>query len=86
MSEKNAEILLQNITNFLSEYLYYQDFNKFQINQPIDYKHNLALYYNHIKCSLLKITVEINETKKKIEKKEILLKIEELITTISLIF
>ena len=61
--EKKAEELLESIKNFLGEYLYFEDFNQFQFNQPIDYKNNLTFYYNYIIWSLFVITVDVNESK-----------------------
>ena len=60
--EGNAEELIQSINNYLSEFLYYEDFKDFQMNQPIDYRSNLTLYYNYIIWSLFKITAEVNES------------------------
>ena len=53
--KNDRDKLLKSIEYYLSKYLYYQDFNLFQMNQPIDYHHNLTLYYNYIIWSLYQI-------------------------------
>ena len=55
--------LLESIENYLSKYIYYQDFDLFQMNQPIDYRHNLTLFYNYIIWSLYQITIGVDDTK-----------------------
>lgn len=62
----SGELLLKSIENFLSKFLFYQDFKHFQMNQPVDYDKNLSLYYNYIIWSLYEITTEVNEAEKRI--------------------
>ena len=67
--EKNKfdeKLLLDSIENFLCKYLFYQSFILFQMNQPINYAHNLTLYYNYIIWSLYNITIGIDELNNKI--------------------
>ena len=67
--EKNKfdeKLLLDSIENFLCKYLFYQSFILFQMNQPINYAHNLTLYYNYIIWSLYDITIGIDELNNKI--------------------
>ena len=64
--EEAQKKLLESIENFLSKYLYYQDFEEFKMNQPIDYNHNLTLYYNYIIWSLYEITIGVNESEQTI--------------------
>jgi hypothetical protein len=62
----SGELLLKSIENFLSKYMFYQEFKLFQMNQPVDYNNNLSLYYNYFIWSLYEITLEVNETEQKI--------------------
>ena len=67
--EKNKfdeKLLLDSIENFLCKYIFYQSFILFQMNQPINYAHNLTLYYNYIIWSLYNITIGIDELNNKI--------------------
>ena len=73
--EDNKEELLVSIENFLSKYIYYQDFNLFVMNQPIDYNHNLTLFYNYIIWSLYQITIKVDDNKNVIYLKQSKLKI-----------
>ena len=66
----NGKMLLESIENYLGKYLYYQDFNGFQVNQPIDFSLNLTLYYNYIIWSLYEITIELDTSEQKICFKE----------------
>ena len=62
--EKNKfdeKLLLDSIENFLCKYIFYQSFILFQMNQPINYAHNLTLYYNYIIWSLYDITIGVDE-------------------------
>ena len=62
----SGELLLKSIENFLSKFMFYQEFKLFQMNQPVDYNNNLSLYYNYFIWSLYEITLEVNETEQKI--------------------
>ena len=67
--EKNKfdeKLLLDSIENFLCKYIFYQSFILFQMNQPINYAHNLTLYYNYIIWSLYDITIGVDELNNKI--------------------
>ena len=67
--EKNKfdeKLLLDSIENFLCKYIFYQSFILFQMNQPINYAHNLTLYYNYIIWSLYNITIGVDELNNKI--------------------
>ena len=62
----DEKLLLDSIENFLCKYIFYQSFILFQMNQPINYAHNLTLYYNYIIWSLYNITIGIDELNNKI--------------------
>ena len=67
--EKNKfdeKLLLDSIENFLCKYIFYQSFILFHMNQPINYAHNLTLYYNYIIWSLYDITIGVDELNNKI--------------------
>ena len=64
--EVSEELLLKSIENFLSKYIFYQEFKSFQMNQPVNYRNNLSLYYNYIIWSLYEITIEVKEKEQKI--------------------
>ena len=69
VKEKNKfdeKLLLDSIENFLCKYIFYQSFILFQMNQPINYAHNLTLYYNYIIWSLYDITIGVDELNNKI--------------------
>ena len=55
--------LLESIKNYLCNYIYYQDFDLKEINQPIDFRNNLTLFYNYIIWSLYHITIKVDESK-----------------------
>ena len=62
----DEKLLLDSIENFLCKYIFYQSFILFQMNQPINYAHNLTLYYNYIIWSLYDITIGVDELNNKI--------------------
>lgn len=70
MENNNGKMLLESIQNYLGKYLYYQEFNTFQVNQPIDFSLNLTLYYNYIIWCLYEITIELDTSEQKICFKE----------------
>ena len=63
---KEANEFLQKIELFLCRYFLNFEFIFFQLNQPIDYNHNLTLYYNYIIFSIYDLSLKVDELHNKI--------------------
>ena len=63
---KEANEFLQKIEFFFCRYFLNFEFIFFQLNQPIDYNHNLTLYYNYIIFSIYDLCLKVDELHNKI--------------------
>ena len=63
---ETSKELLDKIECFLCRYILYKEFTFFDINQPIDFKHNLSLYYNYVIFYLYDTVVQVEQLSKKI--------------------
>lgn len=63
---QNAQIILTKIENFLCKYLLNFEFLFLKLNQPVNYHHNLTLYYNYIIFALYDLVIQVDDSEKKI--------------------
>ena len=63
----NLNSVLNLIGNFLGKYLFYKEFETFELNQPVDYNTNLTLYYNYFLYSLYEYAIEVNNNNSTLE-------------------